>query len=60
MFFTFEEFVFLSFGSLCFLIAFCMIFMSSSIRDIKWFLASITPIIFGVIMVSHVTKTLAR
>lgn len=52
MFYTFEEMVFLSFGALCFLLAFCMICESVNVKNIKWFLASIIPIIFGVIMVS--------
>ena len=52
MFYTFEEMVFFAFGDLFFLIAFCMICESARVKNIKWFLASIIPIILGVIMVS--------
>lgn len=52
MFYTFEEMVFLFFGAGFFLIAYCMICESVRVKNIKWFLASIIPIILGVIMVS--------
>lgn len=52
MFYTFEEMVFLFFGAGFFSIAFCMICEYVRVKNIKWFLASIIPIILGVIMVS--------